>query len=185
MNWQNYFDDTDFPSLSEDERTFVRALMHRPWAHLGLAPDDVHMLEADPQEQRDYLMIFFDICAGSHISRTLRLELSPDGALRMGRDETMQGGSPFDEDRPEFRHFPPTQYTAAELAEFAVKWLSEQLRRPVELHEWRRSNFVHKRLFLADTGEWLMWSDTENMPRPWLGPPDTLHTLRDYRGTDW
>jgi hypothetical protein len=132
MDSQGYFDEADFPSFSEDERVFARALFSRPWTHLGLTPDDVHIIEADPQEQRDYLMIFFDICPSSHIIRTLRLELHPQRVLRMGRDETMQGGSPFDETRPEFRDFPPLQYTAADLAELAASWLEEQLRLPVE-----------------------------------------------------
>ncbi len=132
MNSQSYFDEADYPSFSEDDRTFVRSLMSRPWARLGLTPEDVHIIEAKPEEQRDYLVIFFDICAGPRIVRTLRLELTPQRALQVGRDETMQGGSPFDEDRPEFRKFPPLQYTAADLAELAASWLEEQLRLPVE-----------------------------------------------------
>jgi hypothetical protein len=60
------------------------------------------------------------------------------------------------------------------LADAAADWLEREMIRPVERCEWNRATFQHQLWRYADTGEELVWADSENQKRASVDPPDKV-----------
>jgi len=150
---------------SESERAFIEALHGRAaaggWYADGWPREDRFMLSvclSDP----DFLSVL----------RTLRVDYDGE-SVTFGTDETHQFATDLDPARPDVtvvRGRP-----VAELAAAAADWLEREMRRPIVRREWNRSGFKRHEWLLADTGEPIAISDSDNAGRhPDLGEPDRV-----------
>lgn len=108
---------------------------------------------------------------------TLRVDF--DGSVMLaGPDETGQLVTDLDVVRDDVvsacDQAPPA------LANAAADWLEREMIRPIERWEWNRPQFHHHLWRYADTGEELVWGDSENLKRPNLGSPDRVIPVTMY-----
>lgn len=169
-------------SYSDAEREFLQTMLARAqaWVTIGLSPDDVWLLDVERP-----LILCVDVCDPESKGglRTLRVDF--DGvSVIAGEDETGQMSTDLDITHPDvlFRH--DVEGTPNFFATIAADWIEQELRRPIERHEWSGTYFRHCRWVLADTHTPLVWSDSSNEPRPELGEPHRIVVVRDFRKLD-
>lgn len=159
------------------ERRFVEAMRARAleWAALGVRPDEAFVL---PDDDLPFLRLGVDVVDRDATAIVRSYQVRFDYAsVVVGEDPTGQFIDPPDPRRSAILR---TDSPEA-LASFACDWLEAELIRPVERHEWEGTTFRHTRWVMGDTGDELMWSDSENDPRPELEVPDRRLVIRDFR----
>jgi len=152
----------------EAEREFVETLHSRAEARGWYA-------DAWPRDDR--LILTVDLCDPEYncVLRMLRVDF--DGSVMYsGPDETSQLVSDLNPDRADVLRMCDQSPTL--LANAAADWLEREMGRPIERLEWTRSAFRHRLWRFADTGEELLWSDSENKRRTDLGSPDRVASVR-------
>jgi hypothetical protein len=159
------------------ERRFVEGMRARAleWAALGVRPDEAFVL---PDDDLPFLRLGVDVVDRDAAAIVRSYQVRFDHAsVVVGEDPTGQFTDPPDPRRSAILRsdHPET------LASFACDWLEAELIRPVERHEWESATFRHTRWVMGDTGDELMWSDSENDPRPELEAPDRRVVIRDFR----
>ncbi|MGV3755621.1 MAG: hypothetical protein ACO1QS_09595 [Verrucomicrobiota bacterium] len=151
---------------NEREREFLELLNIR--AGKGSWASDVSWLEDD----KIVLAVSpFDLDPKHNcVLRTLRIDFYGQRVI-CGDDETHQFSTDLDPARPDVV---VAEGTPVELAELAADWLEREMKCVIVRHEWVRPQFTHRLWVLADTGEGLVVSDSENKDRSKLGPPDRI-----------
>jgi hypothetical protein len=131
---------------------------------------------ADAWSRDDRLLLTVDITDHEYntVLRTLRVDLV-GSTLLAGPDETHQLTTDLDPGSANVVRIPGG--TPEVLATAAADWLEQEMARPIERWEWNRVTFRHRLWQCADTGEHLVWSDSENKKRSDLGSPDRVVAL--------
>lgn len=149
---------------TEAEREFIEAL------HLRA---EVRGWYADGRRREDRVIVTIDVLDREFNCslRTLRVDFN-GSVMLAGPDETGQLASDLDADRSEvvsIRDCAPQV-----LADAAADWLEREMFRPIERCEWNRVEYYHRLWRYADTGEELVWSDSQNQKRRSLGIPSRV-----------
>jgi hypothetical protein len=153
---------------NESEREFLTALFrHAPeWASLGVTSECCMISYWD-----QVLMIAFDICDWSEniVLRSLKIDYTGARVLA-GETGSNLFDIKFEPDSPGVTEY---GYGASpeQLAYHAAKWLYEEMSRPIVLREWKRGSDHHRWYQLADTGQQISWSDSQNEKLRNLGAP--------------
>lgn len=109
------------------------------------------------------------------VLQVLRVDF--DGStLLYGPDETKQLATELDPTRRDV--VVVTGKRPSEMASVAADWLEREMRRPVVRQEWYRRGFSHRIWQFADTGEELVWSDSQNLDRPDRGTPNRVVAVK-------
>ena len=149
---------------SSFEAAFINALHIRAEAELWYA-------DAWPRDDR--LIISADVtdAEANCVLRTLRVDIFENSVI-VGPDATYQLASDLDSSLPGVHRW--SDEPPAVLANRAADWLKGELSRRIERHEWFLPTFRHRKWVLADSGEPIIESDSQNRRRSDLGPPSRI-----------
>lgn len=167
---------------TEQERAFVAAIRKRAndWGDLDVWADD-----SFTQRREDRLILALDLVDRERHSvlRTLRADYDETGVV-VGPDPSGQLVGGIDTSRGD-AVVHRGGGTPESLADIVADWMENEMRRPIERHEWQRQRLFRRlrfhRYVLADTGESLGSSYPDNRPRSQLGSPNRIVVVRDFR----
>lgn len=165
-------EDSDF--RSQDERDFANALVIHAskWTEFGISSRDglLHFGE-------EFFTIAIDVSDQTKpcILRTLRVDYYGDKIL-LGDDETGQLVTKLDSSWRNVTTHIDVDGTPESFAKIAAAWLEKEMARIIERHEWRSHNWFgkkwcHQHWIFQDTGQGMIWSDTQNQKRTDLRAP--------------
>lgn len=157
---------------NEAECEFLTALFDhaQEWFQLGLTNEHCMINYSDST-----LMIAFDVCdwKQSQVLRSLKLDFTGTSVL-MGETGTNLFDFKFDLNDSKIKVYGKEDGLPSTLANLAAKWLFQELSRQIVRREWITNSYHHTQYEMADTGQVLSWSDSQNKKRFWLGSPTTI-----------
>lgn len=130
---------------NEEEREFMTTLNARAaeWKVFGICENDwIMFYDGEVLSLGIYIYNF----------RDLRVDFT-ETSLLLGKDETSQYVTKLNPNNPQVKVYQKVAYSTAQLAEITADWITYELSRKIELHEWITDSYHHRRWILADTNQ--------------------------------